>query len=176
MYKKNQLLFSVFCVLSLSFFSYAKSYAKPMIVAGNYWDNYIVYPLLASSQNDGETWKYTIKSDTPLLPTDFNNGHFSSSSCSGLHCVAVGNYYKPNVYNFNPLVANSIDGGKTWAYTLDSTKPDLPPDFQNGMFNAVSCSGVYCVAVGLYYVDSQTTYPLVANSTDQGVSSDLHLE
>lgn len=65
-------------------------------------------PLLASSQDGGTTWTYTITSTTPALPGDFiSDGILYNGSCSGHNCIAGGTYY--NGTNYFPLIALSTD-------------------------------------------------------------------
>jgi hypothetical protein len=129
--------------------------------------------MLATSVDGGDTWTYTIDSQTyPSVPTDFKNfGAFSSASCSGFTCIAAGVYTTSTHPSINyPLLASSKDAGLTWIYTIDSqTTPSAPPGFTTfGTFNSTSCNGLICVAAGQYL--GQLHYPLIASSTDGGLS------
>lgn len=89
-------------------------------------------PLVASSADGGATWTYTLNSTTPTPPSDFVYGSFKSIRCTDLHCVAAGSYN--NGVSNVPLLANSIDGGSTWVYVIDATRPALPAGFSCGRF------------------------------------------
>ncbi|MFJ1268660.1 sialidase family protein [Legionella lytica] len=131
------------------------------------------YPLAATSSNAGQTWSYTITAATPQLPADFfpgDNSYFSGVSCSGTICIAVGSYLKDSANSF-PLLAASSNGGQSWTYRVNSTYPLLTGDtMENGYFNTASCKGTYCMAAGTYTSTSGTSYPLVAVSSDGGVT------
>lgn len=144
------------------------------IAAGQYFNGANTIPLLANSTDGGVIWTYSIDSSTPTSPADATDGQFLSASCSGLNCIAAGMYAAdlPSPVKTNasfPLLANSTDGGITWTYSIDSATPTLPEDAVDGQFSSASCSGLHCVAAGQYdTVDS--TFPLLANSTDGGVT------
>lgn len=131
------------------------------------------YPLAATSSNAGRTWSYTINATTPQLPSDFfagDNNYFYGVSCSGNICIAAGSYLKDSTTSA-PLLAASSDGGKTWTYRINSTYPVLVGDtMDNGYFNTASCQGTYCMAAGGYQSTSGTSYPLLAVSSDGGVT------
>lgn len=138
-------------------------------VVGGFFNDFNAdsHPLLALSQNGGTTWAYTIDTDIATLPSDFINGQFASVSCSGLNCVAAGNYQ--NSSNTFPLLANSSNGGTTWVYAIDRTTPVLADDFNNGQFISASCSGLYCICAGSYD-NGAALYPLLAHSSNGGVT------
>ena len=128
------------------------------------------YPLIATSSNGGTSWLYTLDGTTTGLPEDYySTGIFNSVSCSGLNCIAAGNYYTLSyVY---PLLVKSSDGGASWVSTLYSTIPTPPTGYgSSGIFHSVSCSGLNCVAAGSYNDLSEVTYPLIATSADGGAT------
>lgn len=141
------------------------------------------YPMLATSVNGGDTWTYTIDSQTnPSVPSDFKAyGAFTSASCSGFTCIVVGLYVTNPPLITYPLLASSADAGVTWTYTIDShTTPSVPAGFTNfGIFNSASCNGLICVVVGQYQGmpnPPNIQYPLVASSTDGGATWDYTLD
>ena len=95
------------------------------------------------------------------------NATFRSASCSGQNCVAAGRYNNGTYYY--PLLANSMNGGRSWTYSLDANAPDLPAGTVHAQFASASCSGQNCVAAG-YYNNGTHNYPLLANSTNGGIS------
>ncbi len=127
-------------------------------------------PLVAQSIDAGATWTYpsgTLPDD--LQPRhDFANDRFYSSSCTGLTCVAVGNYVDNT--DVNPLISKSTDGGATWGVV--SLASILPPDFSSsGYLYSVSCSGTACFAAGRYNSGSLPFQRfLLTKSADAGVS------
>ncbi|MFI4919063.1 MAG: sialidase family protein [Legionellales bacterium] len=156
-------------------FASASCTGQTCVVAGTYPNSTAQYPLIATSQDGGNTWGYTLdSSSTPSVPTDFSTvGAFTGASCTGQACVAVGSYYNGTVYY--PLVATSKDNGNTWIFTVDSYKTALPVDYVSGaggmssVFTSVSCSGQTCVAAGAYSnTGANNTYPLIATSNDSG--------
>lgn len=81
--------------------------------------------------------------------------------------VAAGNYN--NVTASYPILSRSTNGGTTWNFVIDSTKPTLPLNYLNdASFNAVSCATNLCAAAGTY--NNVATYlPLIASSSDKGL-------
>ncbi|USQ13736.1 exo-alpha-sialidase [Legionella lytica] len=152
---------------------YAVSCSGSVCVAVGYFSSINSYPLAATSSNAGHTWSYTITDTTPQFPSDFfagNDNYFSAVSCSGTICIAAGSYMRDSAHSF-PLLAASSDGGKTWAYRINSTYPVLVGDtMDNGYFNTASCKGTYCMAAGSYVSSSGTSYPLLAVSSDGGIT------
>lgn len=151
----------------------AVSCSGSVCVAVGTFTSSAAYPLAATSSNAGQTWSYTITATTPQLPADFfagDDNYFSGVSCNGNICIAVGAYLKDATNNF-PLLAASSNGGQTWTYRINSTYPVLTGDtMENGYFNTASCKGSYCMAAGAYTSTSGTSYPLIAVSSDGGVT------
>ena len=118
-------------------------------------------PLLADSTDGGNTW--AVKSVTGL-PT---NGDFTAANCIGSGssaiCTAAG---ADNTGSSPPLLADSTDGGNTWAVKSVTGLPT------SGIFSATSCTGngstAICTAVGDDFTGSAP--PFLAISTDGGNS------
>lgn len=164
-YLNNAVLSSISC------------FGTQCVAAGHYQSTTAgnpTYPLLITSADSGVTWSYTLDSATsPSVPGAYDNGGaFSSVSCNGLICVAVGQYQNTAAGNpYYPMAAMSSDGGTTWSYSIDSTTtPAVPGDYvNNGIFNSVSCNNLYCVAAGQYQ-SSTSAFPLLATSADGGTT------
>lgn len=91
-------------------------------------------------------------------------GSLVSVSCKGAYCVAAGQY--GNDSGLFPYIAQSADQAETWTQQL---LPIIDPaTYLFAFFNGVSCSGETCVAVGLYYDESNMEYSGVAYSLDNG--------
>ncbi|MFC3909187.1 hypothetical protein ACFORL_08900 [Legionella dresdenensis] len=138
------------------------------IAAGMYSDGISTYPLLAASQDSGNTWSYAADVSSTSLPVPFVYGGFNGgASCSGNTCIATGYYDDGTV--ILPLLALSQDGGVTWTYPTD-IRTALPSPFNYGFFGkGASCSGSVCIAGGTYN-DGIQNRPLLALSQDGGVS------
>jgi hypothetical protein len=147
------------------------------IAGANYTDGTLGYPFLALSLNGGSTWSYPIQKNA-LLPFDYSDfGGIGATSCTGLGttalCIAGGSYADSNIINY-PMLAASRNGGRTWSYVIDKSSI-LPPGYASlGAFLGASCSASNttgpCIAVGRYADNISITYPLVALSTNNGVS------
>jgi len=137
------------------------------IAAGFYYFDTIkhAYPLLAHSQDEGDTWTYVLDSTKPSLPKKFTMGVLYKTSCEGSNCLVAG-FYQDKSSHLYPLLARSTNGGAEWKYIIDQTSPKLPSGFKDGRFTSVTCSGSSCVAGGYY--NSFPFYPLLANSQDGG--------
>lgn len=138
------------------------------IASGFY--NSLQSPLLLSSTDGGLSWSYKIDATTPALPADVNGVVIlNTASCSGQNCIASGRYGAgATVY---PLLANSIDGGLSWNYSINSSSPSLPLDYvTDGSFENSSCEGQICIAFGSYTNNLALLVPLLATSTDGGIS------
>lgn len=132
-----------------------------------------IRPLLVQSQNSGNSWDYPGSITDPVLAPDTydNYGNFTSVSCTGTTCVAVGSYESPGLIR-RPLLAVTNDSGSNWSYdnsvtTPIFTAPATYPFVGLGIFNAVSCISTTCVAGG-YYNDGVAQRPLLAVSQDLG--------
>lgn len=116
------------------------------IAAGSYNNAMSSVSLLATSNDAGLTWRYTIDSTTPVLPLDFSsNAYFSGASCNGQQCIAAGTYQ--SVTSYYPLLASSTDGGSTWTYAIDSSKPLFPANYDHD---------------GMFYPSPHKTWPFMA--------------
>jgi hypothetical protein len=126
-------------------------------------------PYLIQSTNAGVNWTAQV---IPGLPT---YGLFRKISCTGgtdtspATCIAVGWGNNDKSSKMYPIIAQSIDGGKTWTSKSIS---NLSPTNQ-GQLYSVSCTGedkmAMCVAIGNYSTNFSTT-PLIAQTTDGGKS------
>lgn len=158
------------------------------IAAGAYFTKSRHLPLLAVTRNGGDTWSYPpfiyTKLRTVVNPNAIT-GTFDSASCSGngstALCVAAGNFCllsnPDSGCDLMPLVALSNNGGKNWSYpsavyTNLATKIDA--SFKSGFFNSVSCHTTatrsLCVAGGQYTTTNFEVFPMVAMSTDRGLT------
>lgn len=148
--------------------SYNSCSGQICIAGGSYNNNGNRYPLMATSQDKGLTWSYTITSASPALPPDYSSdARIVYTSCSGQNCIAVGRNTVAG-QNF-PLVASSNDGGLTWNYTINTTTPALPMGTTSAWLLNGNCSGARCVIAG-YSNDAMDSYPLLAASTNGGAS------
>ncbi len=137
------------------------------IISGEYDNRTKPWPLLAVSNDKGETWSYPSEIIKSALPPFFMRGKLDGgSSCSGNICVATG--YFSDKTTERPLLAFTNDSGKTWTYPSDIIS-NLPNQFISGKFYDASCNGNTCVAVG-EYKDRQRTRPLLAVTTDMGAT------
>ena len=140
------------------------------LAGGGYIDsNNTYYPLLAVSSDSGVTWTYKIqKGSTP--PSGYiNNAQFFSTSCTGDSCVASGSYTSTSNINF-PLLSASTDGGATWTYKIQKNM-GLPTDFSNnGSLVSASCIANHCSVAGSYADSNNIQYPLLASSSDGGIT------
>lgn len=91
--------------------------------------------LLAVSTDGANTWNAVT-----TIPGFTDGASLNAVSCTGTGttaiCVAAGQDESTS----SPLSIISTDGGNTW-----NIGPSL---INSGQFNAVSCSGLYCIAVG----------------------------
>lgn len=151
-------------------FFYANSCSGSICTAAGA-DDEGVNPLLAVTTDSGVTWTYPIGS-TGTWPSDISNntGAFYGTSCSGNWCIAAGYYASTDNVQY-PLLAQSIDGGVTWNYAIDSSNNPPPTLFLRGFFYDASCSGSLCIAAGTYEDNSDAIYyPLIEQSTNGGTS------
>jgi hypothetical protein len=118
-------------------------------------------PLIASSQDRGKTWVYTLDGTTPELPGDFEPGTLTKASCSGPNCVAIGNF------GLYAHILFSNNAGRTWEWVVDSQKPKSPVDLYISSLSSLSCSELNCIAAGYYYANTNT-YPVLLSSQDGG--------
>lgn len=126
------------------------------------------YPLLSVSTDSGSTWNYKIDNAPSTLPSNFNaKGRFNSASCNGSTCIASGRY-ATNTADY-PMLSVSLDGGINWVYKIDSST-SLPLDYSDkGNLLSTSCSAQVCITGGSYN-DANQSYPLLAVSTDAGLT------
>jgi hypothetical protein len=140
------------------------------VAAGEYTDTHAIRrPLLAKSNDNGNTWNYSTTITQPTTTPAFAyGGVFNATNCSkdGKICAAVGRYVDPEGI-LRPLLAQSTDGGENWNYPTNVTQPDVPL-FYIGMLNAIYCDGSTCIAVGSYVDTTANERPLLAMSHDAG--------
>lgn len=146
------------------------------IAAQMYYTSTGSRPLLASTQNSGETWAYPESIYAAgALPSVFEktrtNAFFYSTSCDGALCVAAGRAV--NASNITlPLLASSTDGGATWSYpALLYTAPMVQLGGNWGSYGNTQCKAGHCLSAGRYTLTttpSTTTAPLIAQTQDGG--------
>ncbi|MDI1353182.1 MAG: sialidase family protein, partial [bacterium] len=135
---------------------------------------------IASSNNGGRTWSYSVSKES-LLPPDFQgNGGFGAANCFGndddIRCIATGSYEDQDSTQY-PLVALSTNGGKTWSYPVSKTSiaTTKPTNYSGGgVFNGASCSGkgtkAICIASGSYEEGDLLQNPMVSLSSNGGMT------
>ena len=130
------------------------------------------FPLIASSNNSGQSWTYTLdRSTSSELPSDFSKSSvFTNAACTNSNCIAVGNYKNTSNIIY-PLIVTSTNQGLTWSPTLDSlTTTALPSDYyNNSQLYSISCSDSNCSSVGLYS-SLNAQYPYIVTSIDAGIT------
>ena len=151
------------------------------IAAGSYSNNASTMPLLALSQNGGQTWFYpsSILDDLAnRIGHRFIGGLFNAASCSGAGkkaiCIAAGSYFTTPGAGI-PFLVLSKDGGDSWTYPdfiYTKLKTLVDPDFTGGTFDGASCMGkgktAVCMAAGNYCNKKQLCFPLLVLSTNGG--------
>jgi hypothetical protein len=146
---------------------YGVSCSGSLCIAAGGDDNNGLYPMVAMSNDYGNTWTYPI-GGTGTEPSDIfgNSGGFKSASCSGTFCAAAGTYQDGS--NFpTGLVAQYKNGG--WTFPISGFFP--PPNHGvSASLNAVSCSGINCVAGGAYTDFDNKVWPLIAGTVDNGMT------
>jgi len=115
-------------------------------------------PLLGQSFDNGVTWQYPTNITT--LPSTGTNGVFNSVSCSGVTCVAAGEYNDTASGQNYPLLAQTTDNGTTWTYPATVIGISvLPPGFVSGYFygSSVSSAGLLSESLQFLNGDSRAT-------------------
>ncbi|WP_298624143.1 sialidase family protein [uncultured Legionella sp.] len=152
---------------------------NPLLLAVGQYSNSgpMSRPLLIESQDSGTSWIYPESTTSPLfaMPESGNGAAFNGSSCGANTCIAVGRG-EDTRGNDHPILALTHDAGTTWSYTpIDppwfTPDPDIAQTYF-GSFNAASCSGNTCIAVGddEDFNLGSTSNPLLAVSQNSGVS------
>lgn len=122
-------------------------------------------PFLAVSSDKGNSWCLLEEKNLPhnFVSTD----GFNSINCHNEFCVAAGLYNSRDEKRL-PLIARSIDNGKTWIY---SSQIVLPSDYE-GYFHSgtkVSCNDNLCAMAATYTTkENPTDRPAIFISTDKG--------
>jgi hypothetical protein len=127
--------------------------------------------MTATSSDGGVAW-------SSAQPANFASGvqsgspdaNFQSVSCSGLTCVAAGQFEDANG-DAPAMTETSGDGGVTWADAQ-------PAVFASGVqgvshdasFDAVSCAGSTCVAAGSFTDAQVNSQAMTVASSDGGVT------
>ena len=116
------------------------------VAVGSYKDaNSDTFPLLASSNDSGNTWSYSESVTSPVFtPSNtypFIFGTLNSVRCNRLVCVAGGQYDDGDV--IRPFLAQSNDAGNTWNYpesisVVEFTPANSNPFKNSGRFNMVA--------------------------------------
>jgi len=141
------------------------------LASGTYVDTSAIQrPLLAVSVDNGSSWTFPTDITNPTTtPPLVGRGTLYSVSCSGTLCIAVGRYHDSND-DRRPLLGVSNDTGSTWTFPESITNPTTLPDFASGSLFSASCSDAICIASGEYFDSSSNRYPLIAQSTDRGIT------
>lgn len=115
-------------------------------------------PLIAFSQDAGQTWSYPATA-TSALPVNFASaGVLTTVSCTSAYCVAGGSYVDNGAVR-KPLLGR---GGSTWSYISS-----LPADFASaGTLESMTCLSSLCFAVGSYQNAGGKQAPLLMRSPD----------
>jgi hypothetical protein len=149
----------------------------PFITVGTYFSGAIQRPLLAVSQNLGDSWIYPDSINAPVFtPTNPNQfedkGVFYGASCNSSLCIAVGKG-EDTLSRNRPLMALSKDAGNTWTYPQQVNAPVFQPDNVSWPFinsptnrlNSASCTETLCIAAGTYRGNNR---PLLTYSQNYG--------
>ena len=151
------------------------------IAAGSYSNDKATMPLLAQSNDGGQTWSYPVDILNDLankIGHGFIGGLFNAASCSGSGkkaiCIASGSYFRKSGAG-TPFLAISRDGGDTWSYPdfiYTKLKTVVDPNFAGGNFDGASCTGsgkkTICMAAGGYCNKTNECFPLLVLSTNGG--------
>lgn len=130
-------------------------------------------PFLATSNDAGRTWRYTLAPMSPSLPSACGINSVSllnSTSCSGTQCIAVGDCGSET--STQPLLASSSNSGASWGYKTIANFPEVCKAGKEQYVSLIgsSCSEKTCIAAGLCTNKGDGTSPLIAASNDGGVS------
>lgn len=140
-----------------------------IMASGSYFDGLHYRPLLALSQDAGNTWHYPDAITHAALPSPFKKGSLGGGvACDGPLCIACG-HYNDNKKR-RPLLALTQDEGRTWRYPADITTTSLPKPLTRGSLDGgISCSAKLCIATGTYH-DGKIYRPLLALTQDAGAT------
>ena len=147
------------------------------------------FPLLALTLDAGRTWSYPINAlklpkGAVAATQDGFVGNLLDVTCSGTHCLAVGQYNVSATANNGkgkkyPLLALSIDSGANWSYPLgaQTTYPGGISVAANtgiaGNFKRIKCVNLECVLGGTYRSTGNLgtqNYSILGYSANGGVS------
>lgn len=152
------------------------------IGVGFFSTNTNTLPLLALTQNGGQTWSYPpsiFKNLDTTIGHGFVSAFFNAASCSGVGsksiCVGAGSYATKG--SGFPVLTVSRDGGNTWTYPdfiYTKLKTIVDPEAIGGTFEGASCTGTgkkgICIAAGEYCRKGGICFPLIAVSNNGGKS------
>ncbi|MCX7118255.1 MAG: hypothetical protein NTW94_10230 [Legionellales bacterium] len=134
------------------------------VAVGSYTLNGSLSGLMTNSVDGGQVWTY-IPVIKPRIPnvTDFS---FSSVSCSGSTCLAVGSAKATYSYG---IWSYSSDGGVTWQRIQSDQNPSS--------YTSVNCSGQNGVITGTQPgVNTQYPYLLTSNDGGQTLQPTIDIE
>jgi hypothetical protein len=132
---------------------------------GFYYDtNYYNRPLIALSNNAGLDWKYLNPPNPPEWNGQINKGRFESISCGKHSCLSVGYYQNQQGLEY-PLLAIGLD---EWNYANTQIQQALPDDFYKGELEDIFCNDKICTVAGHYRNASDTPFPLLLLTEDEG--------
>ncbi len=134
--------------------------------AAGYYSSSVSYeiPLLAFSQDQGQTWEYMIESGKNL-PEDFNyagdRGRLMDVQCINEGCFAIGGYSSTSVNAQLPIVFHNTNEELLWDYF--TPLPDDASHTGYNQFNKMSCINNDCVFVGSY----NTQLPMILTKKEE---------
>lgn len=163
--------------------------------AGQYHTVKGSFPLLALTLDAERTWSYPINAlklpnGAVAATQDGFVGNLQDVTCSGTHCLAVGQYNINATANNGkgekyPLLALSTDSGTSWSYPLgaQSTYPGgisvntsgFTAGFA-GNFRRIKCVNQKCVLGGTYRSTGDLgtqNYTILGYSSNGGISWDF---
>jgi len=137
------------------------------------------FPLLAATNDSGETWSYPHEIFTDLkniFHPDFSGGFLANSACTTNLCIAPGQWCSgPLCERTFPLVAVGTQNATLWKYPAsiyENLQTRIDSNLTGGYLGAGACFGTgnngVCIATGTYFSDPDLFYPLLALSSDGG--------
>lgn len=146
------------------------------VASGRYNNGTINLPMIAVSIDPNSTnWTYTLDGKNGSLPLDFLNQITPPyvSCLSSTICTLTSSYTSSAIpsYLYVPLIANSLDGGLTWIYSISVLNSPIPyaysfspsPWYINCIYPSTSC-----IMTSVYGARSGGGYPAIASSPDNG--------
>lgn len=152
----------------------------PIMAFGQYEDTSSqLRPWLALSENNGINYAFPTSVTQPQLSPAFDGaGVLFSGLCRQNYCLIAGQYSGKisGVSSYRPLLGQSSDGGLTWTYPANvSQLLNVTPSADttgNGYpkLTGTGCNSKVCISVGYYNDASNNSYPLLAQTRNQGQS------